>query len=45
MSAKKRVKPKWLDARDANAIHDRQLAEHGGVPGVRDENLLAALHP
>lgn len=24
----------------ALAIHDRQLAEHGGSPGVRDENLL-----
>ena len=22
------------------AIHDRQLAEHGGQPGVRDESLL-----
>ena len=40
MSAKKRSEPKWLDARDANAIHDRQLAEHGGGVGVRDAGLL-----
>lgn len=40
MSAKKRVEQKWLDARDANAIHDRQLAEHGGGVGVRDAGLL-----
>ena len=28
--------PHWLDARDALAIHDRQIAEHGGIAGVRD---------
>jgi death-on-curing protein len=26
----------WLDARVALAIHDEQLAEHGGAGGVRD---------
>lgn len=30
----------WIDAALALAIHDRQLAEHGGMPGVRDGNLL-----
>ncbi len=30
----------WLDSRDALAIHDRQLAEHGGGQGVRDASLL-----
>lgn len=30
----------WIDRRLALAIHDRQLAEHGGSSGVRDENLL-----
>ncbi len=35
-----RVEPIWLDARDANAIHDRQLAEHGGATGLRDVGLL-----
>jgi death-on-curing protein len=35
-----RVEPIWLDARDAGAVHDRQLAEHGGGVGLRDAGLL-----
>ena len=34
------IEPHWLDSRDAMAIHDRQIAEHGGISGVRDSNLL-----
>lgn len=30
----------WIDRRLALAVHDRQLAEHGGSGGVRDEGLL-----
>ena len=30
----------WINKRLAVAIHDRQLAEHGGGTGVRDEALL-----
>ena len=30
----------WIGRALALAIHDRQLAEHGGVPGVRDDNML-----
>ena len=30
----------WVDARDALAIHDAQLAEHGGASGARDQGLL-----
>jgi death-on-curing protein len=30
----------WVDKRLALAIHERQLAEHGGSSGVRDEALL-----
>ncbi len=30
----------WIDKPLALAMHDRQLAEHGGNPGVRDESLL-----
>ena len=30
----------WIGRALALAIHDRQLAEHGGSPGVRDESLL-----
>ncbi len=40
MTGAQRGEPAWLDARDANAIHDRQLAEHGGGVGVRDTGLL-----
>ena len=31
-----RAEPSWLDVELALAIHDRQLAEHGGPVGVRD---------
>lgn len=30
----------WIDQALVLAIHDRQLAEHGGAEGVRDEGLL-----
>ncbi|HZX69861.1 MAG TPA: type II toxin-antitoxin system death-on-curing family toxin [Rhodanobacter sp.] len=30
----------WIEKPLAIAIHERQLAEHGGGIGVRDENLL-----
>ena len=30
----------WIEKPLALAIHDRQLAEHGGNPGLRDEALL-----
>ena len=30
----------WIGKPLALAIHDRQLAEHGGISGVRDETLL-----
>ena len=30
----------WIDKTFALAIHERQLAEHGGSSGVRDETLL-----
>ena len=40
MTDPKRIEPIWLDARDANAVHDRQLAEHGGGTGLRDAGLL-----
>jgi death on curing protein len=40
MTAHNRVEPIWLDRELALAIHDRQLAEHGGGAGVRDIGLL-----
>jgi death-on-curing protein len=30
----------WLEKTSVLAIHDRQVAEHGGSAGVRDEGLL-----
>ena len=37
----------WTHRELAEAIHERQIAEHGGHPGIRDENLLelALLRP
>ncbi len=34
------VDPIWISKELAIAIHNRQLAEHGGAEGVRDEHLL-----
>ena len=34
------TEPIWLLWSVIDAIHEMQLAEHGGAPGVRDENLL-----
>src|SRR4029078_13404527 len=33
-------KPIWLDEREIRAIHNRQLAEHRGLPGVREPGGL-----
>lgn len=33
----------WLGGRVVQALHDRQLAEHGGSPGVRDAHLLESV--
>lgn len=40
MPESERVEPIWLDRAVALAIHDRQLAEHGGISGVRDAGML-----
>jgi death-on-curing protein len=32
--------PNWLSRLVVDAIHTDQLREHGGLPGVRDENAL-----
>lgn len=31
---------RWVSADVVLAVHDEQLAEHGGLPGLRDESLL-----
>lgn len=32
----------WIEASVVLAVHDEQLAEHGGASGVRDAGLLAS---
>lgn len=34
--------PFWIIEDVARAIHEDQIAQHGGSPGIRDENLLSA---
>jgi death on curing protein len=34
--------PRWLTRLVVDAIHEDQLREHGGLPGIRDENSLEA---
>ena len=38
--AKRRTEPTWLTRVVIDAIHNDQLREHGGLPGIRDENVL-----
>jgi len=32
--------PAWINSRVIKAFHDRQINEHEGLPGLRDEGLL-----
>ena len=34
------TEPVWIDLEVVLAIHEEQIAEHGGQPGVRDRGLL-----
>ncbi len=36
------TEPIWISPELTHAIHNRQLAEHGGMEGVRDEGLLSS---
>ncbi|HEX6049661.1 MAG TPA: type II toxin-antitoxin system death-on-curing family toxin [Gemmatimonadaceae bacterium] len=36
----RRREPRWVTRRMLDAIHQAQLREHGGTPGIRDEGLL-----
>ena len=38
--AKRPREPQWLSRVVVDAIHSDQLREHGGLPGIRDENAL-----
>ncbi|MBV8685384.1 MAG: type II toxin-antitoxin system death-on-curing family toxin [Alphaproteobacteria bacterium] len=42
MTTQARQEPVWIERDVALAIHDRQLAEHGGGVGVRDENAFGS---
>ena len=37
---RRRREPRWLSRVVVDAIHNDQLREHGGLPGVRDETVL-----
>lgn len=38
--AKRSREPLWLSRVIVDAMHNDQLHEHGGLPGIRDENVL-----
>jgi death-on-curing protein len=38
--ARRRAEPHWLSRVVVDAIHVDQIRQHGGLPGVRDENGL-----
>jgi death on curing protein len=37
---RRRSEPRWLSRLVVDAIHTDQLREHGGLAGIRDENVL-----
>ena len=38
--ARRHQEPVWLSRVVVDAMHSDQIREHGGLPGVRDENVL-----
>lgn len=38
--ARRRREPKWLSRMVVDAVHNDQLRDHGGLPGLRHENAL-----
>ena len=38
--AKRRKEPRWLTRLVLDAVHTDQMREHGGLRGIRDENIL-----
>jgi death-on-curing protein len=38
--ARRRSEPRWLSRMVVDAIHADQVRQHGGLSGVRDENVL-----
>lgn len=35
-----RAEPRWVLSEVVNGIHQMLIAEHGGLPGIRDQGLL-----
>ncbi len=35
-----KAEPEWLENATVRLFHKRQLAEHGGMSGIRDDNVL-----
>ena len=40
MPGRRRTEPRWLSRLVVDAIHNDQIREHGGLSGIRDENVL-----
>lgn len=40
MPPRRGAEPAWLSRLVVDAIHTDQLREHGGLPGIREENVL-----
>ncbi|MEO8616704.1 MAG: type II toxin-antitoxin system death-on-curing family toxin [Luteolibacter sp.] len=40
MTSSEQGEPEWIELETVYRLHSRQLAEHGGAAGVRDEELL-----
>jgi death on curing protein len=38
--ARRPHEPRWLNRIVIDSIHDSQIREHGGLTGIRDENVL-----
>jgi death on curing protein len=38
--ARRRKEPRWLSRVVVDTVHTDQLREHGGLAGIRDENVL-----
>ncbi len=34
------LEPRWVSRIVIDAVHSDQIREHGGLPGIRDENVL-----
>jgi death on curing protein len=37
---RRRTEPRWLSRLVIDALHNDQIREHGGLSGIRDENVL-----